>query len=1081
MKIFYFIKCWFGLKFSKLKKSNRISMRSIPSPVKFLKKPSLSALYFCLSLIIYLSLSACKIAEDLPIQPVPDGNRDRMSKVTFSGSVDSPKYWLSKVTIVKTEFDRQDLGFKGLQSPVRAGYFEFTRDKLKFNNMVTRQFLEDSGTASQGIPELINQWDIEHTEFRLAEIDGYTTNREEENDYIPWREKSHFRIDWSKADISEAGDFPRIAYIEQNFNCWKKKTSRVVDASRQVTDDYISFTLAVEYEQNPSCAEKRQWVRRDFTSAIHYKYSFKRIANPLKKNESYTPYVFDGEKDPLLNKYGFFRTVRQTIAPDGREKNIFYMNRWNPKKKHIFYFTKDYPEEYKDLAYGAICHINKLLAKHKLNNYPLDGKCEEGLSTPPLRSETCSKGVCFELRENTGEKTGGLKKFGDIRYSFFDIVKTDTPVLGYGPSDAHPATGEIVSGNVIIYTYGLDFFLKYLASDPYIRDNTEYYNEQGKLIKKNTTKYEDSSLFMRMKQTLKEEDISLWTKSSQRIGFNSKIRSSFEYLLSKLTYAHPAFAPFTTSESPFKQTLLPSTLFKNPLMFKLLPDLPDNVRHIGHEIERHYKDFILSVKDEKSSVIYPLEPMLSQIPSLLANGLSPEEAKRKIIAQVLIHELGHVLGLRHNFYGSTDAGVHREDRDGHVLLDSSSIMDYLNIKSVVRKSSHALFGTYDEAALVYAYSNGKKDLSLENDKQYLYCSDEHAHLNFLCNKWDRGGTPSEVMMSLIENYEERYFVRNLRSGRAWWNTSYYPFIIYNDLWNIKRALMMFETAFTDSLIIQELDNSSKSYEPEEQRFIVEEIQTDLKQAIKLSIAFYNSILQLSRADRDWQTLYNERDGSIERIGIFWDKLFAMYFLMGDRGFLYNPNRYMPNASYLFPMGILGFRQMIEEIMENTLTYRVDMENWFIGFGRFLYAENASNFYNIASNGDLLEKIGIHCYSPKGLKDRFGIDPYHYIAEGRDFPDRLDVDILEVENYLETINDPYFKGSNDRLGIAFFNGNYYVTDSNKNKYSFSIIKAMRRAYTGGASLRLIKQDLYDVYYLYHLKKAKAVPQTCNNGD
>ena len=42
-------------------------------------------------------------------------------------------------------------------------------------------------------------------------------------------------------------------------------------------------------------------------------------------------------------------------------------------------------------------------------------------------------------------------------------------------------------------------------------------------------------------------------------------------------------------------------------------------------------------------------------------------------------------------------------------------------------------------------------------------------------------------------------------------------------------------------------------------------------------------------------------------------------------FIYNPNIYLGKASYLTYINKLGFRQMIEEIMENTLTERVDMQ------------------------------------------------------------------------------------------------------------------------------------------------------------
>ena len=264
-------------------------------------------------------------------------------------------------------------------------------------------------------------------------MDGYTTNKEEENKYISWDKKRYFTVDWSEADISEANTFPWSDFLLDR-SCWKKKASHVIDSSRTATESYISFIVAVQYEKKTVCFSEgnlfdlKRWNQKNFVSTVHYKYSFKKVKDPSLKDRRYTPYVYTGEQDPLLRKYGYFRTVRPSIAEDRRDKNIFYMQRWNPNKKHVFYFSKDYPDKYKDVVYGVICHTNKLLARHKLSDYPLDGKCREDGSVLPARKETCSKGICFELRENTGQE------FGDIRYSFFHMLQTDIPVLGYGPS-----------------------------------------------------------------------------------------------------------------------------------------------------------------------------------------------------------------------------------------------------------------------------------------------------------------------------------------------------------------------------------------------------------------------------------------------------------------------------------------------------------------------------------------------------------------------------------------------------------------------------------------------------------------------
>ena len=480
----------------------------------------------CALVLLVTAMSGCRIAKNRPILEIPDKDKDRMEKVIFVGTDEAPKYWMSKVTVVNTTFGYNGFLFEGQQSDAQVGYFEFTRDKLKFNNMVNRRALESPDVASQGVDEIINEWGIEHTQIRLVEEDGYPTNREEENDHIHWYQKTHFTIDWSQADISEASTFPYSISISQNRSCWKKKTARVVNKSRTLLEEYISFTIAVEYEQDPQCAGMKRWNRGNFVQTVHYKYSFKKVPDPRREDTNYTPYVYTGEQDPLLKKYGFFRIVRPAInKEDKRDENVFYMSRWNPNKKHTFYFTKDYPNEYKHIAYGVICNTNKLFAKNGLSNYPLDGQCTEDGRVLPKEDETCSTGICFELKENPGHL-----EFGDIRYSFFHMLKTDIVVLGYGPSDAHPATGEIVAGNVVIGIYSLDFYIKYMVDSFYKRDHETYYdNEIQQRVEGNKTKYEESHLFQKMKQTLKEDDHQLWTKTSELIDVHSKIRPDLSF------------------------------------------------------------------------------------------------------------------------------------------------------------------------------------------------------------------------------------------------------------------------------------------------------------------------------------------------------------------------------------------------------------------------------------------------------------------------------------------------------------------------------------------------------------------------
>ena len=108
------------------------------------------------------------------------------------------------------------------------------------------------------------------------------------------------------------------------------------------------------------------------------------------------------------------------------------------------------------------------------------------------------------------------------------------------------------------------------------------------------------------------------------------------------------------------------------------------------EFQNEFKEVIKQFRQqekfnhERNTTIYPLEPIIAQIPSLLAKGQNADEIKRRILFQTMTHEFGHVLNLRHNFYGSFDASHWQREEKGQVVLRSSSVMDYLNLKDDVK-------------------------------------------------------------------------------------------------------------------------------------------------------------------------------------------------------------------------------------------------------------------------------------------------------------------------------------------------------------------------------------------------------------
>ena len=107
---------------------------------------------------------------------------------------------------------------------------------------------------------------------------------------------------------------------------------------------------------------------------------------------------------------------------------------------------------------------------------------------------------------------------------------------------------------------------------------------------------------------------------------------------------------------------------------------------------------------------------------------------------VMCHEVGHTLGLRHNFSASADL---KNLNEGEV---STSIMDYLDFEKMTEP------GIYDYAAISYGYDG---DESLWREKDLVFFTDEHADTVPDCNRFDEGD-PFEFYLSEAISYDE-YF------------------------------------------------------------------------------------------------------------------------------------------------------------------------------------------------------------------------------------------------------------------------------------------------------------------------------------
>jgi len=920
-----------------------------------------------------------------------------------------------KATVTETS-NEGGVTFVGASSPMYVGRFEFGRDRLSFYNNISPY--QDKG---QGVsPDLINSWEIQHSDYRLAESDGKVLNKEEENDKINWDQKRFFKIDWKTQAINLLGD---------GAPCFEKVSESLVEGSQEVAAEHFSFTLETSYLLKFACPSfaslKRRLNSNNLTFTMQVKHSFA----PLPVSD-YQPLVYKDQFDPKRKQYGFFETVVDRLNPEnGRFEKVILANRWDPRKQHVIYLTGDFPADYEwiytDPARGIGAVTNRLFKQHDIP-----------MSFRFVKDET--------------------KKFGDVRYSFIKFVDKydDNAPLGYGPSDAHPLTGEILRSDTVIWTAALK---------DYVRRIRDYELQEPKLpeelvLSKMTDVLNRSGLsggqeaWLSTARKFDSRDLNYRASDAEKSFDRNRSRYELQKVIAGNLFANPGYANYTAKE-PFAATVgifaaipadtLVSTtslgLARN-LMARAGQQIPADVTkklQIAEQItsQLNVGDARLaglgSQRGRKLDCVYPLEEQLAVAGSMVLGGKTEQQIVDTILYRVAVHEFGHNLNLRHNFYGSVDyqnfANTKPQvDRDGKVIMTkdadnnetplltevrASSVMDYLALTDEYNVEHD--WESYDAAALVFAYSDAKIDLAKVDldpvsgkytnrslPRVFLYCTDEHRLWNNpFCNAFDVGTTPSEIAMSYIKSYARAYQVRNNPYGRAYWDTSSYAASVAGDMINPLKFLV-----FHDEIgsWLGQMSEFSSFADVKEYGRITQEIREDARRAATLLAGFYAGVIKFSGSERNILDDVDRFTGDVERLGVFSDKLYATYALGGNFEIqvdtLGNANQtnFVKYLNQGDELGAVVREQMLDIAVENIEWARIGLES----FGRSLLASTAIEPSN--SNLGFLNRLRMSCFTRAGLKQAFGIDAdrFYPYNEGSETLDPLPED--QVSDYAQSL-------------------------------------------------------------------------------
>jgi len=351
-------------------------------------------------------------------------------------------------------------------------------------------------------------------------------------------------------------------------------------------------------------------------------------------------------------------------------------------------------------------------------------------------------------------KTGDIARLGDQRYSFLYWVPKNqfSGPLGFGPSYADPITGEIFSAGAHIYGAALDTYSQWAT------DVVNLLN--GKFKGYDYINGVNTDLYVKH---LNDGDVP-GAKSSPDVapppgtaGFDlARIQGQIDKAIDRPQLSAIALKGFSLATGATGAERM-GLLAKKPLGQKILaipemkallgkaPDAPladgdmdkiaslmlggtntenDRLKFLGTHGCYYAADF---ADDATIGIAKELAERYAGTPAATPAEDEAQqreiwmEIRKRVLRAVSEHEVGHTLGLRHNFEGSSDAlnfhddywklrgpkpkygdPMTQEQQDGKMVeLEYSTVMDY---GSRFNSDIHGV-GKYDRAAIRFGYGN----------------------------------------------------------------------------------------------------------------------------------------------------------------------------------------------------------------------------------------------------------------------------------------------------------------------------------------------------------------------------------------
>lgn len=407
-------------------------------------------------------------------------------------------------------------------------------------------------------------------------------------------------------------------------------------------------------------------------------------------------------------RIGYFMTVFKDFTKDSSDGKQFvrYINRWNIQKRDPK-LAMSPPEQ------PIVFYIEHTVPV-KYRRYVRDGILEWNKAFAAVGIDNA-----VEVRQQDA-KSGDFMDLDpeDVRFNFFRWITSET-AFAMGPSRVNPETGQILDADIIFD----DSMARYYVLD---------YNE--------------------MIASLPTEDASpeslAWLRENPRWDprthlTDPAIDAAVAHALGvvgRSTAVTPTGVPFTPQLSMANQVVQQNRHCEYAV------GIADqmNLARLAINME------VLGNAAGGPNAADPVTDLLDGV---------PEQFIAQIISEIVMHEVGHTLGLRHNFKASSWKSLEEMNKtSGDPLV--GSVMDYNPINIAPKGTTQGdwittTLGPYDMWAIEYGYTSDESKLpeiaKRSAEPQLQYATDEDAAgCDPLVRRFDAGQNPLDYTRQTVE-------------------------------------------------------------------------------------------------------------------------------------------------------------------------------------------------------------------------------------------------------------------------------------------------------------------------------------------